>query len=72
MLIDSQKQFTQIVHYASIQRELNLEICGRAGCLSYLFTEWEIILFLLRMCIIMGVRNAEFESVSVLTDQICD
>ena len=48
--------------------ELNLEICDKAGCISDLFTEWEIILFLSSRRIIWGVRNAIFETVSALAD----
>ena len=39
--------------------------------MSDLFTEWEIILLLSSRCIILGVRDATYQSISVLTDQIC-
>ena len=51
-----------------ILRELNLAIYEKAGSISDLFTEWEIILLLSSRCITWGVKNAKFESVSVLTD----
>ena len=40
-------------------------------CISDIFTEWKIILILSSKRITWSVRNAKFESVSVLTDQIC-
>ena len=43
----------------------------KAGCISDLFTDMEIYLFLSRRCIPWGVRNATFESLNVLMDQIC-
>ena len=54
--------------YFNILREINLAISDKAGCISDLLTEWEIIRFLSRRYIIWGTRNAKSDSVSVLTD----
>ena len=46
-----------------ILRGINLSICDKAGCISDLFTEWEIICSLSSWCVIWGIRNAKSESV---------
>ena len=62
--------FTLYCYDTRILRELNLAIFEKAGCNSNLFTEWEMILFLSRKCFTWGARNAKFEPISVLTDQV--
>ena len=54
----------------NILRGINFAICYREGYISDLFPGWEVISFFAIRCIINGVINAKFESVSVLTNHI--
>ena len=53
---------------ATILREINLAIFHIA---EYLFTKWEIILFLLRKFTILGTRNSKIEVESLFIEQNC-